>query len=183
MAALTAALVGTTAYTAYAQSQAQRAQGDYQNQMAQTNAKFAGLQAADAISRGDQAATIQGQKTQGLLADQRAGMAAQGIDLSSGSAAEVQKDSSAMGALDALTIRNNAFREAWGYQMQGANFQAQGAFASMAGNNSANMSLLTGGLQAANSGWQSYYATKGSNNVNSGNTSGGYNLGGNFSFK
>ncbi len=54
----------------------------------------------------------------GLIGSQRAGFAAQGVDVGQGSAVDVQADAAYLGELDALTIRNNAAREAWGYEVE-----------------------------------------------------------------
>jgi len=48
-----------------------------------------------------------------------------------GTAQEVTEDTAAFGELDALTIRNNAEREALGFRTQGMNFQASGELAQL----------------------------------------------------
>ena len=45
-------------------------------------------------------------------------MAANGVDLSSGSPLDILGDTAMYGELDALTIRSNAEREAYGYRVQ-----------------------------------------------------------------
>ena len=64
---------------------------------------------------------------------------------------DVQRDTMALGELDALTIRNNAAREAWGYQTQALQDQHAAAMARTSGRNQAKAlrqaslgSLLTG---------------------------------------
>jgi hypothetical protein len=133
------------------QSASARAQGDFQKQQYDTNARLADLNASDAIARGEVDAGKHEAQTRGLAGSQRAALAAQGIDVDSGSAADVQKDTATLGALDATTIKNNAWREAWGYKVQAANSTAQGAMAKSAGDFSATSSLLTGGMNAVSS--------------------------------
>lgn len=65
----------------------------------------------------------------GLIGSQRAGFAAQGVDVGSGSAVDVQADAAYLGELDALTIRNNAAREAWGYEVEADQARKGGAIA------------------------------------------------------
>lgn len=102
------------------------AQGQYNKRLDDFNAHLADLQAQDAIARGAQAETIQRQRTGQIVGAQRASFAAQGIDANTGSATDVQSDTARIGELDALTIRNNAAREAWGYQTTGFNERQQG---------------------------------------------------------
>ncbi len=143
--------------TAFSQSQAMQAQGAYQNTVAQANAGVAGIQSTNAIQQGDIAATQSDLKTRGIIGSQRASLAAQGVDINSGSAAAVQASTGAVGALDSLTIRNNAWRQAWGYQVQAENDTASGQFAQMAANNNSTNTLLTGGMNAVSSGIKSAY--------------------------
>lgn len=163
MAALTAAMLAlTAAQTAQGVLGARRAagaakaQGNYAGAVDDRDAQFADQQAADALDRGNTAALRAGGRSAQLAGAQRAGYAAQGLNVNTGSAADVQADSRALGALDALTIQNNARREAWGYQVQGADYRARGQLARMAGSNEAAAdnakgisSLLTGGSQLA----------------------------------
>jgi hypothetical protein len=53
-----------------------------------------------------------------MIGAQRAGIAAGNIDVGYGSAVDVQADAAHLGELDALTIRNNAQREAWGFKVE-----------------------------------------------------------------
>ncbi|WP_332774437.1 hypothetical protein [Pseudomonas sp. ESBL1] len=113
------------------------------------NAAFAGEAANDAIKRGEFEADQSRIDTRNMIGAQRAGFAANGVDVNSGSAADIQDDTAALGELDALTIKNNAAREAWGYRTQqqqnvlAANTARQSGRAGMFG------SLLTAGAQGA----------------------------------
>jgi len=78
------------------------------------NTKLATLQAQDAILRGNASARRAENETTGVVGRARASMAAQGVDLGSGSALDVQAQDAGIGAFDAQMIRNNAAREAWG---------------------------------------------------------------------
>lgn len=148
--------------TAYSQSEAMRSQGDYQARMAEANANLANIKALDADQRGNLAANRLDMQTTRMIGTQRAGLAAQGVDVDYGSAAAVQKDTATLGALDALTIRNNAWREAWGYKTQALNDSYSGKFAKMAADSDADNTLLTGGMKMASYGMQAgyYYAKK-----------------------
>ncbi len=134
---------------AYGTAQGQRAQGEYNEKLMELNAKMSDFQAEDAIRRGDKAAQDHLKRTQRMIGSQRASLAAQGITIDTGSAAEVQADTAEIGAQDAMMIKNNAWREAWGFKVQGEDMRSRGRFARLAGDAQATQSLLGGGMKAA----------------------------------
>jgi hypothetical protein len=89
------------------------------------NARVYEGQATDAVARGKDTENRFRQQIKGLIGSQRASYAAQGIDVSDGSALDVQMDTARQGQLDALTIRTNAAREAWGFNVQAKGFRLQ----------------------------------------------------------
>lgn len=126
-------------------------EGNYAGAAYDENARIARLQAEDALARGHEEEGRYGARLRGELGANRASTAAQGIDVGVGSAVDVQRDMEAMGELDKLTIRNNAAREAWGYNTQAAQYGAQAGYARTSGRNQAKAlrtaslgSLLTG---------------------------------------
>lgn len=138
-----------------AEAKAAARRGRYEQQIYEMNATVAEWQAADAIARGREAEGRQRQETRGLVGAQRTSLAAQGIDIESGSAADVQADTEYLGELDRLTIRNNAARAAWGFQVDAVNLRQQGRLARMGGNaqagafaNQSYGTLLTGATEA-----------------------------------
>lgn len=144
MAALTGALMALTALNTVqkfagdrrAATQAEQ-QGNYQASLYGTDASLADAQATDAIARGHEAELKSRASTRQLTGSQRASFAAQGLSLDTGSPADVVTDDRSLGELDALTIRNNARREAYGYSTQAAQYRNQGALAQLAGRNTA----------------------------------------------
>ncbi|MFJ1336758.1 hypothetical protein ACIKP7_01300 [Pseudomonas caricapapayae] len=154
VAAIPFIAMGASALMSAQQSQAQ---GAASAEASLQNAQFANQAADDAVARGEFESDQQRLQTRAAIGSQRAGFAANGVDVNSGSAAEIQDDTAALGELDALTIRNNAAREAWGYRTQAqqnvlaANTAKGSAKAGMFG------SLLTAGAQGA----QAYGAMKG----------------------
>jgi uncharacterized protein YcbX len=117
------------------QASSARAQGEYSGAIADRNAGLADAQAADALSRGEQMVGRIRQGTRQLVGAQRAAMAAQGIDVNSGTPLDLQGDSNTLSAFDQLTAKNNAAREAWGFNVDAANQRAAGANARLAGEN------------------------------------------------
>lgn len=117
----------------YAQAMA-RIQSDYATKMSgiqadqvryvgEVNAQIAEMGAQGELQKGEhQAASLTLQAGQ-LKSRQRAAMAASGIDLGVGSAAEVQASTDIMKEIDKNQIEQNAIRSAWGYRTQGASQQ------------------------------------------------------------
>ncbi len=123
-----------------------RSAGKAQQQLAEYNAKVADLQAADAITRGMETETRLRQGVRGMIGSQRVAFAASGQEVDSGSALDVQADTAALGELDAMTIRTNAAREAWGYKVQSQDYTTRGQIAKAEGDTKAIGTLLqTGG--------------------------------------
>lgn len=145
---IAAAAVGGSALSAYGQLEAGKAAkqaGDYNAAIARNNQIIAERQAEDAIKRGDIAADEQRRKAARVLGAQKSAMAASGISLDSGTALDIFGDTAAFGELDALTIKSNATREAYGYQVQGMNFAAEGAMARVRGTNAQRASYIQAG--------------------------------------
>jgi hypothetical protein len=94
-------------------------------ELSEYNAAVASLQAQDAIQRGaeEEARFRTGVKL--LIGSQRADIAANNVDVNFGSAVDVQADAAFLGEMDALTIRVNAAREAWGYEVQAEDYRRQ----------------------------------------------------------
>lgn len=148
-AASTAANAIGTATSAYSQSQAIKSQANYTKNQLQFNAQVAELQSADAIKRGDKEASNKKKQVKQVIGSQRAALAAQGIEVNADTAALIQQDTNMLGAEDIKTIKNNAWREAWGYKVQASDLNAQANFSAVAGKFNSTQTLLTGGLQFA----------------------------------
>lgn len=155
MAASTA-LISLTAAQTYGQIASEKEQSRYQKQMYENDARLSRLKADDAIRRGETEAAAVRRGTERTAGAQRAAFAAQGIDVNDGSAVDVGIDTQQMGALDELTVKNNAWREAWGFKVQAANDETGARFARLSSRSATRSTLLTGGLQALNFGVQGY---------------------------
>lgn len=98
--------------------EAQKQAADSEAGLSDYNAAVADLQAQDAIERGREEEGIFRAQVRGTIGSLRAGFAAGNVDVGFGSAVDVQADAAYLGELDSLTIRTNAAREAWGYNVQ-----------------------------------------------------------------
>jgi hypothetical protein len=138
MAAFTAlaiASIASTAWSAYQQHKAgkqEKKAGELQQEAANDqaslsdyNAEVTDLQAQDALARGAEAEQRFRTGIKGIIGSQRAQLAAGNVDVGFGSSLDVQADAAFLGELDALTIRTNAAREAWGYKVEGEDLRRQ----------------------------------------------------------
>ena len=125
-------------------------QGAFQSSLYRYNAKVADMQAEDAIRRGDREAELVRREGKQIVGTQRAIQAAQGLDISQGTPLEIQEHTESFSAIDAITIRNNARKEAFGYKARSIESSLQGKFTKFASKSRAGSTLLSGGLQAAN---------------------------------
>lgn len=120
-AILATGVLASAGMQAYSQYQSGKFNADVANQNARQNEQAAN----DAINRGNAEAEKQRSRARQLAGSQAATMSASGLDLSSSGALDMFGDTAAMGELDALTLVNNASREAYGLRMQAANDRLQ----------------------------------------------------------
>lgn len=127
------------------QASAQAASARYNAQVAELNATLSERRARDAIERGKTEEQKKRQEVQRILGAQKAAMAANGVDLTFGSPLDTIVDTAVLGELDALTIRSNAYREAYDHRVDAMNKRAGAELSRLEAR-----SALTGGyLQAA----------------------------------
>jgi hypothetical protein len=167
--AVVATVAGTavSVYGAMQTAQAQSAANAAKAQQDRNNAILAENAANDAKARGDVAAQQKAAQTNQLIGQQRAALAANGVDPNQGTAVDLQSDAAGNGELDQLTIHANAAREAAGYNAQGANYSSQAAVdeassqnALSAGSLSA-VSTIIGGAGSVAGQWYDYsYGTR-----------------------
>jgi hypothetical protein len=113
--------------------EASAAANAYKAQVATNNAEIARRNAISDAQAGDTAAFNQGLKTRAKVGAEKAQQGASGIDVNTGSAADVRKGTQQLGMLDALTIRSNAARKAYGDLVESTSDTAQSQLDTMAG--------------------------------------------------
>ncbi|CAK0775902.1 conserved hypothetical protein [Gammaproteobacteria bacterium] len=113
----------TSAIGSYFTADSQKTLLDSQAAIAEVNARIAELGAQSALYQGQQQVAELTLKAGKLKSSQRVAMAANGIDLGVGSAAEVQASTDLMKEIDKNTLEQNAVRAAWGYRTQGVNYR------------------------------------------------------------
>ena len=154
-----AASIGGAGLSAASAWQAQ----DTAKAVASNNAKTADINAQSALAAGERDAQAVQRRASGIEGAQRARMAANGLDITSGTAASLIDQTDFFAAQDVATARNNAKKQAFNFQAQGAGYQAQadGYSPLMA----AGSTMLTGAGQVADR-WYSYNRPSGAINAN-----------------
>ena len=124
-AAIALQTAGTVSSTvgAFYGAQGQKAALGAQAATAEINAKLAELTAQSALRSGQLEEQRVRLNTANLKSKQRTTMAANGVDLTSDSAVNILTTTDTMGEIDANTTAANAARAAWGYRVQGMNYQ------------------------------------------------------------
>ena len=140
----------------YYSAKSQKSAAGFNAAMAELNARQSEQQAQSALQQGQRQVAAITLKAGQLKSAQRAALAANGVDLGTGSAAELQASTDIMKAADAGTAELNALQAAWGYRMQGVNSKNQALMAraqarSISPFGAAASSLLGGAGQVANS--------------------------------
>jgi hypothetical protein len=146
-----AATVGGTVMSATSAYQ----QGQAAKQTAKNNAQMAEYAAQDAQRRGEEEALAVQRKGSALKSSQRVSLAARGLDLGYGTAADLQDQTDFFTASDVATTRTNAGREAWNLRARGQGMLAQGRADALNAQNQAVGSLL-GGAGAVSDRWYRY---------------------------
>ena len=132
-AGVAAAGIGMSAFGTYKgvkaenQANAYNAQLAANNQLiAEQNAGIEEQRAAQAIEAGRVAEEQFRQKGEQLKGAQRAGFAASGVEVDTGSALDVAQDTAELTELDALTIRHNAALQAFDFNVSARNQRLRG---------------------------------------------------------
>jgi len=124
--------------SANAQSKAARYNAEVQRQ----NAMLAERQAKNVLEAGAREEQKQKAMTQQLMAKQQAAMAANGVDVSFGTPLDLMVDTAKQGAIDALTIRTNTYRNYDDVRNQAVSARNQAALYDMEAKNSRTAGIL-----------------------------------------
>ncbi len=103
---------------------AQGQSANYQAQVARNNAIIAEQNSVHAEQAGEEQAQEQSLKSAAMGGRIKAGQAANGVDVNSGSAVDVQTSDREEGKLDTENVFNNAQLQAYGYRTQATNYEA-----------------------------------------------------------
>lgn len=172
------ASAGIGAFGAIRQGQAASEAASYQSTIAANNAKIAQQNASFQGAEGDANAAAKELQTRGKVGAITAAQGANGLDVNSGSAVAVRQSAAELGQLDAMTIRSNAARAAYGYQTSAASDTAQSALDKSTAANSKTAGYISGAgtlLSAGGNAALNYANFQGNQGFNTGGLNGGEN--------
>lgn len=169
VAALAAAAIGASVVQgvvgyegAKAEAKAQSQAAAYNSQVALNNASVAAQNARLAGEAGQVQVANQELKARAALGNIKANQGASGVDVNSGSSVDTRISADEVAQQDALNIRANAAKEAYGYQTQKQSYESEAGLKKYeseadlkAGQIQADTTLL-GGLGQAGSSWASF---------------------------
>lgn len=135
-------------------------QGQVAKQVGRNNQIMAEYAAQDALRRGEQEAQAVQRKAAQLKGSQRALMAAKGLDLSSGTPADILDSTDFFAENDVNTARFNARKDAWASRAQGAQARAEGDAKARQANLTAIGTLIGTGGSVADK-WYTAFPKKG----------------------
>lgn len=140
----------------------------YRAQVAENNAKIAEENARLETAAGEAATEQAGLRSRARVGSIKAAQAASGVDVNTGSAAAISDAAAELGLLDAMTIRSNTARKAYGYEVEATSQRANAQLGQMsatqaevAGDYAVTGSLL--GTAASVTGKLSTWNSKGGN--------------------
>lgn len=119
--ALQGAGAGASVVGSYFSAKSSKMNLQGQADMLEVNARMLELSARSALDAGQQEVAGLTLKAGQLKGSQRAALAANGGDLGSGNAAEIQASTEMMKEIDKNTVEANAVRRAWGYRTEAVN--------------------------------------------------------------
>jgi hypothetical protein len=126
----------------------QHQQGKFQAKVAQQNADLAAFDEADAKRRGAVAEERHREKVRAMIGAQRAAFGANNVMTNSGTPLGLLAETAQMGEEDALMIRNNAAREAYGVGVERVNSRTRARMYRRGGSQDAAGTALAGGANA-----------------------------------
>lgn len=153
---------GVSAAGSYMTGQANSEAAAYQAQVARNNAVIARQNATTDIQAGEAAAVNEGLKTRARLGQEKAAQGASGIDVNTGSAADVRAGTDEIGMLQAMTIRSNAAKTAYSDQVQASSQEAQAQLDTMESEKDqdgavlGSLGTLLSGASSVGASWRQY---------------------------
>ena len=138
------------------QADLMRESGELTRQIAEMNAQYAELDAWEAEIFGATEAARYQTEVEKTISDQRTILAAQDVNITSGTAAELVEETKLTGFLNSLDIEAQGRAKAMGLRREAANFRIGGAQSAAQAELNAGASLRSGVIGAAQSGISAY---------------------------
>ena len=125
-----------------AEAKSQREAGKANQAIAENNARLDEASAQDAANQGARESQQSAWRTRALIGQQRAAIAASGLDSELGTPFDIQTDAALFGGADKSAIEMDAARKAWGFQSSALNNRNQGAQARWQGDTQSKITIL-----------------------------------------
>lgn len=125
MTAMTVASTAISAFGKIQEGKAAQQSANYNAQVAANNATIATQNASLRMAQGNAAVEQEQMKNRAKIGAITANQGASGVDINSPSFTDVRSSAAETGMLNAINIRSNAAREAYGYQVDSSNATAQ----------------------------------------------------------
>lgn len=177
-AASAVAGAATTAVGQFQAADAASSSAKYNAQIAANNATIATQNASYAARAGTAQAEQAQLQSRAKVGSIVANQAASGINVNSGSALDVQSSADKLGELNAITVKSNAARQAYGYQTQSTSFSSQSQLdqhqsgADITAGDIGATGTVLGGIGSAGSNYAKFVNAGGGGNNISGNDGG-----------
>lgn len=142
------------------QDAATAARQAWEKEQAKTNAMFMEIQKNEILKQGDNQAEQREEAVRGMLGRQKVDLAAQGIDIDSGTAADLQAETRRFGDEDIASIKNNAWKQAWGIEVEKKNMLQDVSMRHKGELQASQNQMLTDGIRAVGSGYSNYRGWK-----------------------
>lgn len=152
-------------FGAYNSAVSDRAGLRHQAAIDRINAGIADLGARSEMEQGQYQVARLTRDAGNIKSRQRVAMAANGVDLTEGSAAEVLASTDVLKEIDKSQIEANAIRSAWGYRTEALNLRSRAAMADTTADNisptTAAFTSLLGSAGSVAQGWYNYAQARG----------------------
>lgn len=156
-----AGLAGLQLLSGFHQAEMIRRGAKLQQAINNMNAEFAEIDAYDAEVAGFTEAGRYESVIDSTVGEQRAGYAAQNVDVNFGTAKEVQEETKFTGFLNQLDMLRQGRERAKGYKTEARNLRLGGQFTRMQGDMDASIAIRSGVVSAAQTGLSGYARSKG----------------------
>jgi len=151
-------MAGLQMYEAKNQADALKRQSAFEAKQMEFNAQLTDIRREEVGEQRDKDIVRRESQIKQMIGSQKSSMAASGIELDSELAEQIESDSLRTGAEDVQMIKNNAWKQAWGLEMEAQDLRSQAGFTRLGGKQRARQTLTTGGVQAIGSLSKAYAA-------------------------
>lgn len=175
------ALAAFQVVSGFQNAQNTKANAQVQQQIAQMNEKYANIDANEQLQASYTKAAEYDSQVQAVVSKQRQTYAAEGVDVSYGTASQVQSQSTLTGQINALQILKQGRQAANGLQMQAINYGLSGDQAKTQGDLNAGAQEDAGlmqGLSTGLSGYAKYSSSTGTGTTSRTGSSSGFSWAG-----